>query len=265
VSRAQAFSLGSRARPKCHSQKRRARGQAQTNRRRSLGGVKFSGPVLRPVHAGQRSGSLSPGRPVAMTQPASGRSAGDRGNHALRQRGDRERPRSSRCWPTACSNTRPRSAVCLSPFESRCRANISCDHCTLQVIEFISNHALNNPVGCFYHHCADISIQPGGAEQALRRPAARPSQGGTAAASGGASAMTGQGGTATGVGGGGGATSQGGAVMTAGGASATAGGADTANGMSNAGCRCTLRRRSSGLAGLGTAFALAALLRRRRR
>ncbi len=32
--------------------------------------------------------------------------------------------------------------------------NITCAHCTLQVIEFMSNHG----APCFYHHCADISI-----------------------------------------------------------------------------------------------------------
>ena len=37
--------------------------------------------------------------------------------------------------------------------------NVTCTHCTLQVIEFMSDHGLNNPGGCFYHHCADISIQ----------------------------------------------------------------------------------------------------------
>jgi hypothetical protein len=37
--------------------------------------------------------------------------------------------------------------------------NVTCTKCTLQIIEFMSNHALNNPGGCFYHHCADISIQ----------------------------------------------------------------------------------------------------------
>ena len=36
--------------------------------------------------------------------------------------------------------------------------DVTCDHCTLQVIEFMSEHGLNNPGGCFYHHCADISI-----------------------------------------------------------------------------------------------------------
>lgn len=37
--------------------------------------------------------------------------------------------------------------------------DLSCDHCTLQVIQFMSNHGLNNPGGCFYHHCATISVQ----------------------------------------------------------------------------------------------------------
>jgi hypothetical protein len=37
-------------------------------------------------------------------------------------------------------------------------AGVTCDKCTLQVIEFMSDHGLNNPGGCFYHHCADISI-----------------------------------------------------------------------------------------------------------
>lgn len=38
-------------------------------------------------------------------------------------------------------------------------ANVTCDHCTLQVIEFMADHSLNDPGGCFYHHCADLSIQ----------------------------------------------------------------------------------------------------------
>lgn len=37
-------------------------------------------------------------------------------------------------------------------------SNVTCTKCTLQVIEFMSDHALNVPGGCFYHHCADISI-----------------------------------------------------------------------------------------------------------
>jgi hypothetical protein len=38
---------------------------------------------------------------------------------------------------------------------------VSCDNCTLQVIQFMSNHGLNNPGGCYYHHCASIAIQGG--------------------------------------------------------------------------------------------------------
>jgi uncharacterized protein (TIGR03382 family) len=37
-------------------------------------------------------------------------------------------------------------------------AGVTCTKCTLQIIEFMSDHPLNNPGGCFYHHCADISI-----------------------------------------------------------------------------------------------------------
>jgi len=40
-------------------------------------------------------------------------------------------------------------------------AGVTCTACTLQVIEFMSDHALNVPGGCFYHHCADLSIQVG--------------------------------------------------------------------------------------------------------
>ena len=38
-------------------------------------------------------------------------------------------------------------------------ANMPCTKCTLQIEQFMSNHGLNNPGGCFYHHCADISIE----------------------------------------------------------------------------------------------------------
>jgi MYXO-CTERM domain-containing protein len=43
-------------------------------------------------------------------------------------------------------------------FQVTLPADVTCEKCTLQVIEFMSNHPLNNPGGCFYHHCADISI-----------------------------------------------------------------------------------------------------------
>jgi hypothetical protein len=37
--------------------------------------------------------------------------------------------------------------------------DLECEHCTLQIIQFMSNHGLNNPGGCFYHHCATIAVQ----------------------------------------------------------------------------------------------------------
>jgi hypothetical protein len=36
--------------------------------------------------------------------------------------------------------------------------NINCDHCTLQVIEFMAEHSSNVGGGYFYHHCATLAI-----------------------------------------------------------------------------------------------------------
>ncbi len=38
-------------------------------------------------------------------------------------------------------------------------SDVTCTKCTLQVLEFMSNHGLNNPGSCFYHHCATIAIR----------------------------------------------------------------------------------------------------------
>ncbi len=37
-------------------------------------------------------------------------------------------------------------------------AGMTCTNCVLQVTQFMSNHAINNPGGCFYHHCAVVTI-----------------------------------------------------------------------------------------------------------
>jgi hypothetical protein len=37
--------------------------------------------------------------------------------------------------------------------------NMSCTNCVLQVVEFMSDHGLNRPGGCFYHHCANVTIE----------------------------------------------------------------------------------------------------------
>ena len=52
--------------------------------------------------------------------------------------------------------TRP---AALETFETDVRLpNINCDHCVLQVIQFMAEHANNNPGGYSYHHCAIMHI-----------------------------------------------------------------------------------------------------------
>jgi hypothetical protein len=41
---------------------------------------------------------------------------------------------------------------------------MTCANCTLQVIEFMSNHPLNAPGGRFYHYCATVAISATGAD-----------------------------------------------------------------------------------------------------
>ena len=45
------------------------------------------------------------------------------------------------------------------PFETDIQLpNINCRKCTLQVIQFMAEHAFNNPGGYSYHHCAELQI-----------------------------------------------------------------------------------------------------------
>jgi|SRR5579862_1610947 len=48
-----------------------------------------------------------------------------------------------------------------APFETDVTLpNISCKHCTLQVIQFMEQHGANNPGNFTYHHCAALQITP---------------------------------------------------------------------------------------------------------
>ncbi|HXK17839.1 MAG TPA: hypothetical protein VNG33_08555, partial [Polyangiaceae bacterium] len=97
--------------------------------------------------------------------------------------------------------------------------NVSCDKCTLQVIEFMSNSNSNAGGGYFYHHCASLKITADPALPAFTPPVSMGGSPSAGAATGGAA----NGGTATsGAGGAGGATAIGG-VSTAGGGAPTAG------------------------------------------
>ena len=59
-------------------------------------------------------------------------------------------------------------------FQFTLPAGKTCTNCTLQVIEFMSNHGLNNPGGCFYHHCARVSITNGGVDAPPAAPDVTP-------------------------------------------------------------------------------------------
>jgi hypothetical protein len=45
------------------------------------------------------------------------------------------------------------------PFETDVTLpNINCKKCTLQVVQWMAEHAYNNPGGYTYHHCAELEI-----------------------------------------------------------------------------------------------------------
>jgi MYXO-CTERM domain-containing protein len=68
-------------------------------------------------------------------------------------------------FPVLADGVFPHTAAFSAPQTTKITLppGVTCTHCTLQVIEFMSNHGLNNPGGCFYHHCANISISAAGA------------------------------------------------------------------------------------------------------
>jgi hypothetical protein len=46
------------------------------------------------------------------------------------------------------------------PFETDVQLpNINCPKCTLQIVQFMAEHAYNNPGGYTYHHCAVLNIK----------------------------------------------------------------------------------------------------------
>ena len=101
-------------------------------------------------------------------------------------------------------------------------SNVTCTKCTLQVIEFMSDHPLNNPGGCFYHHCADISIQStgtggsgAGGGSTMGTGGTKMGTGGTTIRANGGTSSVGTGGSANGGSGGTSARSTGGTTMIA--------------------------------------------------
>ena len=60
-------------------------------------------------------------------------------------------------FPILADNMLPHTQAFAGPqtFTVTLPTDVTCTKCTLQVLEFMSNHF----APCFYHHCADISIQ----------------------------------------------------------------------------------------------------------
>lgn len=54
-------------------------------------------------------------------------------------------------------STRPTGP--MEPWETDVQLpNINCKKCTLQVVQWMAEHAFNNPGGYSYHHCAELQI-----------------------------------------------------------------------------------------------------------
>lgn len=54
-------------------------------------------------------------------------------------------------------NTRPTGT--MAPWETDVRLpNLTCKKCTLQVVQFMAEHGVNNPGDFTYHHCAELQI-----------------------------------------------------------------------------------------------------------
>ena len=52
------------------------------------------------------------------------------------------------------------SAKSADPFETDVTIpNITCKSCTLQIVQFMDMHAMNNPGQFTYHHCATLRIK----------------------------------------------------------------------------------------------------------
>ncbi len=63
-------------------------------------------------------------------------------------------------FPVLADNVFPHTTPFTGPQMTTIKlpSNVTCAHCTLQIIEFMSDHGLNTPGGCFYHHCADLAV-----------------------------------------------------------------------------------------------------------
>jgi hypothetical protein len=170
-------------------------------------------------------------------------------------------------------------------------AGMTCTKCTLQIVEFMSDHGLNPQGGCFYHHCADISIGAGADDggssstDAAGKDATTSGSSGTGGSSGvsgssgtgapsGASGSSGTRGASgasgsSGTGAAGGGSGSGGTGGQSG--SVSQGGTDASSALpsetsgAGGGCAISVAHRAPAAATLASLAAVAVLFKRRRR
>lgn len=140
-------------------------------------------------------------------------------------------PESPAVFPVLADNLFMHQAAGMQTFMTNIMLpNVNCDHCTMQVIEFMFPHGYNGTPGkndgggYFYHHCADLKITAdpamplfvpggtdGGASDAMPTTDASGAGGttGSSGASGSTAGSNGTGGTTTGAGGSAGTTATG--------------------------------------------------------
>ncbi|AUX33839.1 MULTISPECIES: SCE4755 family polysaccharide monooxygenase-like protein [Sorangium] len=137
--------------------------------------------------------------------------------------------------------------------------DLTCENCTLQVSEFMSNHGINNPGGCFYHHCATVTILPREGE-----PTGSGGAGGESGEGGAASSSVSSGGSGDGAStaSSGGSAGDGGAGASGDGGSA---GADASDSSSSSGCGCRVGAAEDPAIATAAGLLALGLLRWRRR
>jgi hypothetical protein len=61
--------------------------------------------------------------------------------------------------PVLADGLWPHTAKVDGPLETDIQLpNITCKKCTLQIVQFMAEHGINNPGNFTYHHCADLQI-----------------------------------------------------------------------------------------------------------
>jgi uncharacterized protein (TIGR03382 family) len=146
-------------------------------------------------------------------------------------------------------------------------ANVTCTKCTLQVIEFMADHGLNVPGGCFYHHCADLSVTGAGASSSSSGATSSEStatSGVVSTTTGGTVTVSHAGTSSTSTGRGGSAGSTATAEQSGGQGTAGASEAGSSSGQGSSGCS-TGADGGSTLLAMGSLAGLSAIRMRRRR